>query len=111
MRFPKRLVHAFHTSLKAAELSPLTVLAGVSGTVTSMAGDLQNGGTYTWHARAVDRAGAMSAYSADNTFIVNAPIDDPEVVVNGGGCQTSGPGAGLGLVGLGLLGLLRRRRR
>jgi len=32
MRFPKRLVHAFHTSLKAAELSPLTVLAGVSGT-------------------------------------------------------------------------------
>lgn len=32
MRFPKRLLHAFHTSLKAAELSPLTVLAGVSGT-------------------------------------------------------------------------------
>ncbi len=32
MRFPERLVHAFHTSLKAAELSPLTVLAGVSGT-------------------------------------------------------------------------------
>lgn len=32
MRFPKRLVHAFHTSLKTAELSPLTVLAGVSGT-------------------------------------------------------------------------------
>jgi hypothetical protein len=32
MRFPKRLVQAFHTSLKSAELSPLTVLAGVSGT-------------------------------------------------------------------------------
>lgn len=32
MRFPKRLVQAFHTSLKTAELSPLTVLAGVSGT-------------------------------------------------------------------------------
>jgi hypothetical protein len=32
MRFPKRLLQAFHTSLKAAELSPLTVLAGVSGT-------------------------------------------------------------------------------
>ena len=32
MRFSKRLVQAFHTSLKAAELSPLTVLAGVSGT-------------------------------------------------------------------------------
>jgi hypothetical protein len=32
MRFPKRLVYTFHTALKAAELSPLTVLAGVSGT-------------------------------------------------------------------------------
>lgn len=32
MRFPKRLVHAFHTSLKAAEMSPLAVLSGVSGT-------------------------------------------------------------------------------
>jgi len=32
MRFPKRLLHAFHTSLKAADISPLTVLAGVSGT-------------------------------------------------------------------------------
>lgn len=32
MHFPKRLFHAFHTSLKAVELSPLTVLAGVSGT-------------------------------------------------------------------------------
>lgn len=32
MKFPPRLLHAFHTSLKAAELSPLAVLAGVSGT-------------------------------------------------------------------------------
>lgn len=32
LRFPRRLVHAFHTSLKASELSPLAVLAGVSGT-------------------------------------------------------------------------------
>jgi hypothetical protein len=32
MRFPRRLVHAFHTALKTAELSPLAVLAGVSGT-------------------------------------------------------------------------------
>lgn len=32
MRFSRRLVLAFHTSLKAAEMSPLTVLAGVSGT-------------------------------------------------------------------------------
>lgn len=30
--FPKRLLYAFHTSLKVAEWSPLTVLAGVSGT-------------------------------------------------------------------------------
>ncbi|SDX01660.1 hypothetical protein [Thiocapsa roseopersicina] len=32
LRFPPRLVHAFHTALKTAELSPLAVLAGVSGT-------------------------------------------------------------------------------
>jgi uncharacterized protein (TIGR03382 family) len=44
---------------------------------------------------------------------VNAPIDDPEVIVNGGGCQTSSaPGTGsLIALGLGLVGLLRRRRR
>jgi hypothetical protein len=30
--FPRRLLKAFHTSLKTAEWSPLTVLAGVSGT-------------------------------------------------------------------------------
>jgi hypothetical protein len=30
--FPRRLFYAFHTSLKIAEWSPLTVLAGVSGT-------------------------------------------------------------------------------
>ncbi len=30
--FPKRLVQAFHTSLKSAEMAPLTVLSGVSGT-------------------------------------------------------------------------------
>jgi hypothetical protein len=32
MHFPRRLLYAFHTSLKCAESSPLTVLAGVSGT-------------------------------------------------------------------------------
>ncbi|KWO11899.1 hypothetical protein WM26_16140 [Burkholderia cepacia] len=32
MHFPERLLQTFHTSLKVAELSPLTVLAGVSGT-------------------------------------------------------------------------------
>lgn len=30
--FPSRLLNSFHTSLKSADLSPLTVLAGVSGT-------------------------------------------------------------------------------
>lgn len=30
--FPKRIVYAYHTALKTAEWSPLTVLAGVSGT-------------------------------------------------------------------------------
>jgi 5-methylcytosine-specific restriction endonuclease McrBC GTP-binding regulatory subunit McrB len=32
MHFGPRLLRTFHTSLKAAEMSPLTVLAGVSGT-------------------------------------------------------------------------------
>lgn len=32
MHFPRRLLDAFHTALKTAELSPLAVLAGVSGT-------------------------------------------------------------------------------
>lgn len=30
--FPKRILNAFHTSLKTSEFSPITVLAGVSGT-------------------------------------------------------------------------------
>lgn len=32
LRFPRRILHAFHTALKTSEWSPLTVLAGVSGT-------------------------------------------------------------------------------
>ena len=31
-KFPRRILHAFHTALKTSEWSPLTVLAGVSGT-------------------------------------------------------------------------------
>lgn len=30
--FPRRILHAFHTALKTSEWSPITVLAGVSGT-------------------------------------------------------------------------------
>jgi hypothetical protein len=30
--FPERVMHAFHTSLKVADISPLVVLAGISGT-------------------------------------------------------------------------------
>ncbi|MEQ6970782.1 chromosome partitioning protein ParA [Pectobacterium polaris] len=32
LRFPRRILYAFHTALKTSELSPITVLAGVSGT-------------------------------------------------------------------------------
>lgn len=32
IKFPRRILHAFHTSLKTSEWSPITVLAGVSGT-------------------------------------------------------------------------------
>ena len=31
-KFPRRILHAFHTALKTSEWSPITVLAGVSGT-------------------------------------------------------------------------------
>ena len=32
LKFPRRILHAFHTALKSSEWSPITVLAGVSGT-------------------------------------------------------------------------------
>lgn len=32
LHFPRRILNAFHTALKTSEMSPLTVLAGVSGT-------------------------------------------------------------------------------
>ncbi len=32
MKFSKRVIYAFHTALKTSEMSPVTVLAGVSGT-------------------------------------------------------------------------------
>ncbi|MEL0649927.1 hypothetical protein V6246_00750 [Algibacter sp. TI.3.09] len=32
LEYPKRLLYAFHTALKSADFSPLTVLSGVSGT-------------------------------------------------------------------------------
>lgn len=32
LRYPKRVLEAFHTCLKVADISPLTVLAGISGT-------------------------------------------------------------------------------
>jgi hypothetical protein len=32
LRFPRRILNAFHTALKTSEWSPITVLAGVSGT-------------------------------------------------------------------------------
>lgn len=32
LKFPQRILHSFHTALKTSEWSPITVLAGVSGT-------------------------------------------------------------------------------
>jgi uncharacterized protein (TIGR03382 family) len=88
-------------------------VSGVSGTVTSISQSLNNGGQYTWRARATDASGASSAWSPENTVSVDAPVDNPEVIVNGGGCQSSSaPGTGsLIALGLGLVGLVRRRRR
>ena len=49
----------------------------------------------------------------DNVFEVDAPIDTPDVVVNGSGCCQTGsnPSGGTLLAGLVMGMLLRRRRR
>ena len=103
----------YEIEVKSADGAIVGTVTGVSGTVTSISTELMNRATYTWRARATDRSGLSSAFSADNTFTVNAPTDEPEVVINGGGCQSSSaPGAGsLIVLGLGLVTLLRRRRR
>lgn len=36
LHYPTRVLHAFHTALKTAEMSPLVVLAGISGTGKSL---------------------------------------------------------------------------
>ena len=91
----------------------LIAVLGVRGTVTSLAQELENRARYSWRARAVDEPGLASEFSPANTFEVMAPIDDPEVVVNGAGCRASrAPSSGaLAVAGLALLALARRRRR
>lgn len=36
LHYPRRVLHAFHTALKTADMSPLVVLAGISGTGKSL---------------------------------------------------------------------------
>lgn len=36
LNYPQRVLHAFHTALKTADMSPLVVLAGISGTGKSL---------------------------------------------------------------------------
>lgn len=36
LQYPKRVIHAFHAALKTADMSPLVVLAGISGTGKSL---------------------------------------------------------------------------
>ena len=92
----------------------VTSISGVAGNVTATADDLINGAEYKWHARAVDRSGAKSDYAPVQTFRVEVPIQDPQVSIDGGGCQTGGGRSSTGmtaLLGLGVIGLIRRRRR
>jgi MYXO-CTERM domain-containing protein len=94
-------------------------ISGVAGNVTATADDLEDGTEYTWHARAVDRSGGKSEWAPAQRFTVQLPIEDPDVTINGsGGCQVGGSASGSGaqagglvLLGLGLVGLARRRRR
>lgn len=85
---------------------------GVRGTVTAIAAELENGGAYWWHVRAVDDLGLASDFSPVTPFTVDAPVDDPEVAVNGGGCDAGGDrGGALALVLAAVAALVSRRRR
>jgi uncharacterized protein (TIGR03382 family) len=91
-------------------------ISGVAGNVTATADDLTDGIAYHWTARAVDPQGGKSDWAPAQTFVVTLPVDDPDVSINGGGgCQVGGASSGsagtLAFLGLGLVGLLRRRRR
>ena len=103
----------YDIEVKDAAGAIVGTVTGVSGTVSSISAQLTNGAQYSWRAKATDRSGLSSEFSPRNTFQVNAPVDNPEVVISGGGCQSSSaPGTGsLIALGLGLVGLLRRRRR
>ena len=91
-------------------------VTGISGTVTSISTPMVGGEVYSWRARAIDRSGAWSAWSAENTFVVGAPVEPPDSCCEFDdgceGCRAGGGGAG-GLVALGLalVPLVRRRRR
>ena len=86
---------------------------GVGCIESDVAGWLPNFTHYRWRVRATDPAGKSSEFSAPSRFQIDAPIEiDCAVVVVDGGCRSSrapGPGA-LVAVGLGLAGLVRRRR-
>lgn len=85
---------------------------GVRATVASLTQELENRGTYGWRVRAIDSLGAASEFSPTSTFQVAAPVDDPEVTVDGGGCDASrAPGAGGLALALGVLALGARPRR
>jgi Synergist-CTERM protein sorting domain-containing protein len=86
----------------------LVASVGVEGTVTSISTELVNRATYAWRARAADSAGATSDFSPANTFTVNAPVDDPEVVINGDTCNAGGSGGWW--LALAVVPLVRRRR-
>jgi MYXO-CTERM domain-containing protein len=99
-------------------------VSGVSGTITSLASELENWETYTWVVRATDRAGATSGDSPPTTFRVFVPEDDdwecPEATAGLSclppeGCAgcTTGPrsAAGWWLGALAVAGLVVRRRR
>ncbi len=94
----------------------VTSISGVSGNVTATADELENAAEYTWRARASDRSGGVSEYSSTQRFRVEVNTGDTDVSISGegcGGCRTTGRGntASFLLLGLGVVGLIRRRRK
>ncbi len=102
----------YEIEVKDAAGTIVGTVTGVSGTVTSVSAELTNRATYTWRARATDASGAASDFSPENTFTVNAPVDEPEVVVNSGGCASGGGAGTAGCIALAIaaLGFAGRRR-
>ncbi len=101
----------YEVEVRGADGALIGAVGGIRGTVTALASELTDGLDYTWQVRAIDRQGAVGAWSPRKTFVVQA-VDDPQVATSGAGCRVGGgPAPAMGLLVLALVGWRARRRR